>query len=274
MTTLELSPRRIVRALAACVGVLTVLSYSIRYYEIRYGDRAGELNRLFWVDAEANIPTFFSALVLVFGAVLVGRMALAERRSGGAFARHWTGLALIMLFLAVDESTALHEMLIEPVRDALGTSGYLRFAWVIPGSIAVAVFVLAYVRFLRSIPRETAVRMVVAGAVFVAGALGLEMVGGQFKTVYGEISRKYITVASAEELCEMLGALLFVRAMLRHLERLAPRTEIRIGSGAGGAGSAGSAEPGGRGERRDHSIRTGRVSGSAPGVDLVASSNA
>jgi hypothetical protein len=47
--------------------------------------------------------------------------------------------------------------------------------WVIPYGIASAVLALLYFRFVWQLPRVTRARFIVAGLLFVGGALGFEM---------------------------------------------------------------------------------------------------
>ena len=44
----------------------------------------------------------------------------------------WTRLALVFVYLSLDEALSFHERLNRPVRDLLDTSGALYYAWVIP----------------------------------------------------------------------------------------------------------------------------------------------
>lgn len=63
------------------------------------------------------------------------------------------------------------------MRTLLGTGGVFYFAWVIPGAAFVCLFALAYLGFLLAMPRPIAMTMVLAGIIYVSGAIGAEMVG-------------------------------------------------------------------------------------------------
>jgi hypothetical protein len=66
----------------------------------------------------------------------------------------WIILSIIFLFLSVDNISSIHERLATPTRYLLGTSGFLYYAWVIPYSMALCVFVPLYSKFLLSLPKK------------------------------------------------------------------------------------------------------------------------
>ena len=72
--------------------------------------------------------------------------------------------------------------------------------------------------FLRRLPRATRDSFLIAGAVFVGGAMGVEALGRRSildadLAAHG-VQRLMVTL---EELLENLGVVLFVAAVLRHL---------------------------------------------------------
>ena len=85
----------------------------------------------------------------------------------------------------------IHERLRVPVRNSLGVSGLLYNAWVIPYGIALVVFVIAYLRFLMSLPKKIMILFIVSGATFVAGAIGFESLSGRQNELYGRNTFNY-----------------------------------------------------------------------------------
>lgn len=98
---------------------------------------------LFRFSNEANVPTLYSSFALLFSSILLTIIAIAHRKNGSAYL-WWLGLAMIFLFLSIDEIASIHELLGKPVRESLGTSGLLFYAWLIPYGIALIVFVVTY----------------------------------------------------------------------------------------------------------------------------------
>jgi predicted permease len=122
-----------------------------------------------------------------------------------------------MLFLAIDEASSIHEQLTVVTREALGTSGYLFFAWVIPYGVATLLLILLFAKFLFDLPVRTRSLFVLAGAIYVTGALGFEMLGGRYVTSPGATEVVYSVIYTMEELFEMTGIALFIYAILHYM---------------------------------------------------------
>ena len=182
----------------------------------------------FDVNSERNVPTAWSALLLLACAVTAA--LLAVRGSG------WLLVAVTCGFLALDESFELHERL-----GGLGASvadDRLHFAWVVPGAALACVVGLLLLQRLRTQPLEVRRRLVVAGAVYLTGALVLEALSGQVLRGYGAGGKAYTLVTSAEEGLEMAGASLLLAALLLQLRHAKPgRNSSRTGRTATSASS-------------------------------------
>jgi len=226
--TLSLSVRssvRVLQVLLTAILVLTVLSLIGSYakWELGHPRLLGFVPE-FQLDAERNIPTYFSGLLLLGGAGLLFLVARLVGEQQGRFRRHWTALGGIFVYLSVDEITSLHERLIEPGRaflEGAGASGYVGgvfyFAWVVPAIALLLIFALSYVRFFWHLPRRWQGLFAVAGIIYVGGALGLELVGGWYFVQAGGGSLFTSLLATLEEVMEMSGMALFVYALLEYL---------------------------------------------------------
>jgi hypothetical protein len=174
------------------------------------------------VDFERSIPTFFQTAVLLACAATLWTVADDVRRCGGRDRRHWQVLAAAFLFLAADESLALHERATEPVRETLGLGGVFHLAWIVVAVPLVALFAASFLPFLRRLPRRTSAAIVASGALYLAGTVGMEMVGGVLFESGGPDTVAFSVATTAEELLEMLGMLLFLATVAdfrqRHLE--------------------------------------------------------
>lgn len=103
-------------------------------------------------------------------------------------------------------------------------SGFFFFFWVVPGAVFVLIVLLAYLRFLANLPKKTRRLFLVAGTLFVVGALGIEMLYGQLVSFYGSedsLSGNVKAVAAIltaiEELLEMSGIVVFVYTLLSYV---------------------------------------------------------
>jgi len=184
----------------------------------------------FYFDHENNLPTFFSTLILLLAASLLGLIGAAKRSAGDRFARQWQWMALIFLGLAIDEAASLHELLIQPLRTGFQLTGALWYGWVIAGGPFAAGFAIAYLRFLRHLPRITQRLFVAAGTLYVGGAVGLEMLGAHL-FLAGEPAQDlapYMLAMTLEESFEMAGILLFNHALLEYLRQCCPAVSLEL----------------------------------------------
>ena len=159
----------------------------------------------FDLDAENNVPTWFSTICLFLCGIALAAIALTEWRGKGPLRVYWFGLAGTFVLLSLDEAASFHELLVAPVRMALHPEGFLYFAWVIPGSFFVLGFVLVYWRFF-----------LLAGFVYCSGALGMEMIDGRYVSLHGR-DFNYSLMVIVEESLEMAGEILFLRSLLAYL---------------------------------------------------------
>lgn len=208
--------------LSVAFGVLTVLFYQLQASLDL--DTLDPYRFLFLLDAgqEGTIATFYSVFLWRFCSLLLMLIAIGNHLAGKPDVRRWAALSSIFVYLSADEAASLHEQLIGISRAAvarlnLDSSGLLYHAWVVPVGLAVAVLFVAYIPFLRRLPRETAFWMLFSGALFVGGSLGLEMVGGTIVTFAKENDALRLSVETLEELLEMLALSFFAFTLAQHL---------------------------------------------------------
>lgn len=141
-------------------------------------------------------------------------------------------LAIGFLVMGVDEAWEYHEMLTEPMQNALnvgeGKTQFLLYAWVVPAIILVFILGLVFIKFLIGLPKRTRNGFILAGAIYVSGAVGMEMVGGYYKVEYGPQSLAYFAAVTIEETFEMVGVVLFIREILRYLATITQKIEISL----------------------------------------------
>ena len=167
------------------------------------------------MDRELNLPTLFSSALLLISALLMQRLG---QSSNPATARDWRLLSKIFIFLALDEALQIHEILIIPglrhqVHPALAST------WVVPYAALALLLLWRFRRFLGAIPRATASRLLRSGAVYVGGAIGMEMIGSF--AVRSSLIRLhspwYGAITGLEEALELLGIILLIDALMREL---------------------------------------------------------
>ncbi len=201
-------------AMAGIATVITTISGVLSLFEpdvyilniIRY---------FFDVDRECNIPAWFSAgLWLVLGLTVFLVMLHTRRYRIG-----WSIFALVAFVASIDEYARLHERLErfgKKMAAFLQVDGFLHWGWVIPGMIIVIAVAAVLIPLVIRLPHSVRNGILLAGFLFVLGAVGFETIGG--------LSRKhdmpilYIVTQHIEEWLEMVGVTLAVSSVLGMIE--------------------------------------------------------
>jgi hypothetical protein len=126
---------------------------------------------------ERSFGTWVGSSLHLLCAVLAAAGALLARRDGTRWTANWWLLAAAFLAMSADETASAHDRLVVPLQERFDTSGVLLYPWVVAGLVLGSGFLLVQLGFLRSLGR-TGTRLFLAGGVFAAGAVGLEMVEG------------------------------------------------------------------------------------------------
>lgn len=217
--TINLSPKRAFRVIVTIISFLISAGLVGRLSQQYLPDffLREAFASAFNLDGELNIPAVYSALALLFCSIILSFITYIKKNRHDSYTLHWGGLSLLFAFLSFDEVASLHESMAEPVRTALGTGGFLYFAWVIPAGIGVLIFLLVFLKFIINLNANTRNLFLIAGATFIAGAIGCELVGGYIVSMYTKESIFYVFEVALEELLEQLGIAIFIYGLLSHI---------------------------------------------------------
>ncbi|OLY93416.1 hypothetical protein SAMN05444008_107236 [Cnuella takakiae] len=197
---------------------LHLLAYFI-FFRFPQLSTASLLTQRFGLDRDGNIPTLFATLLLLFSAVLLYFIAQQTRQQQGKTYGQWLLLSLIFVFLGIDEATQIHEFtssLIKSVNHG-PIPGLFRHAWIIPYLVLTVAVGLYYFRFVLALPRRTRNLFILAGAIYVGSAMGLEMLEGLEATINGKSSLLILKMQTVEEMLEMNAIILFNYALMQYL---------------------------------------------------------
>lgn len=201
------------RLLLTAVGVVAGLGLGIELVHAQVCTPAlDDLLDLLSLSQEANVPTWWSSSLLLACAVAAG--VVAARRPPLRW--HWWGMTAVAGWMSLDEATELHEHLAGLVDTSFDSSGLLYFNWVLPATIIVLALALAYVPFVRALAVPTRTRLVVAAAVYITGALVMELPLGAWTDHHGTEGLGYALIDWVEETMEMVGSTLALVALVRH----------------------------------------------------------
>ena len=191
------------------------------------------LVQLFNVDLERNIPTFFTVLLAAFGAMLLVVIGFASKGQAKNDSRYWFALAAGFVFLGYDEAFQVHEKMIAPMRQLMGSGnhGFFHFGWVVPGIAGVCVLTLFFLKFLLRLPVATRNWLVLAACLYVGGCLGMELIDGKYAATYGQ-DLMYNILVTIEEGLEMSGLAALVYTLLGHIAAASAKVEFQIHASA------------------------------------------
>jgi hypothetical protein len=230
-------PRAIVRvncgvvlgALLAIAATLSLLHLGSRAI-VRSGSVADDpwlthiVLRLFDANEETTLHSMWSICLLAAVAAIAVVIGLARRNVGDRSWRWWIAAGAIAATLSLDESVALHESLGEAARVALGPSiaaGPVFYVWVVPAAISVVLCLVVFSPFIVRLPRGIMLEAGAGVALYVVGAIGLQMVyavlSGVLNPARPDEAVVLDTIIGVEEFLEVLGASLVLHALLRHL---------------------------------------------------------
>lgn len=229
---LALSTRGALRLLLLVMGFLVALSTGLSIIAISTG-RLGVVRGALFVDDEASLPTWFSQTNLALLAAALAAVGLILRRRpaepgstspdiGRPLA--WFVLATVALYLSIDEGAQLHERVNWVFDGTTAPTGALTWWWVIPFGLLVLAVAAAFSRFWWRLPVPTRNGLAIAAGLYVAGAIGMEMVGSEIINggdgtgrFGGGTGYAYLAATTVEESLEMLGVIIAIYTVLELL---------------------------------------------------------
>lgn len=224
MTTplsIELNTLKTVRLLFVLACVLASLHVAVML--LWYGDHLPFDDwwqiALFDLDEEESFGTWFSAVILL----IAGQLSLYEAYRGKHASQRWwlcwLCLGLGFHLLSVDEVAGMHEYLNTAVEDTPWTT----FAAVLLGFVA-----LFFLPFLWALPLRTRVLFIVAGLIYVGGAVGVERGTDWYQDNDLLDTLEYNLWTVVEEFMEMSGIILYIYALLDYVERSGRKLALRL----------------------------------------------
>ena len=203
------------------LGAITIFLLAVQLIEILLVFLIGPKNefvllidKLFFLDAEMNIPTLFSTCLFLINAILFWVVWKAKHAAGEP-QRVWLFLAGLFVFLAIDEFVEVHEIFNDPFRQAFDASGYFYYPFIIPYGIAVVVLALFMIPVWWRMEKMIRFFLALSAVVYVAGAIGMEMIGGnRFEMLWMRRDLGYVFIATFEETLEMAGLIILTYVLL------------------------------------------------------------
>jgi hypothetical protein len=214
----SISISKFVGVLWIIVGSMLGIHVLLNLIHYQVHDLPWLARQIFDVDEEDSFPTWYSASALLLTSLILWINARAHRNLGSSLRWHWYGLSIGFLVLSVDEIAGMHETL----------NSLIDVSWAIPGGVLALFIGGVYLRFLSKIDRKTAIQFVLGGALFIGGAVGVEL-GTEPYLENDELNTlAYNLWTAVEEGMEMGGGLIFLKALLLSMRRGGSSTVIQI----------------------------------------------
>jgi hypothetical protein len=215
---IQFKPAKLSGVLAIIVGLLALAHVGgwVSTYVYGHASLLGWV-RMFNLDEEANAPTYYSSFLLLSCSSLLFLIGVLSARCGDRYHLCWKGLGTIFLFLSIDETAQIHEILLAPVEQYLPSLNILPSLWVLPYGAAALVALAIFVPILVRVPAKVRWAMVLAGFIYVGGAAGVDQIAGIYLTTGHQKDSVFGLVTLVEESMEMLGLVVFVYALTSYI---------------------------------------------------------
>lgn len=171
---------------------------------------------------ENNITALVSTLLMMVCALM---LAFSGAVAAPPLKRlPWFLLACVFVFLGIDEATMIHEYASAPVRALIGEDRVPHLAWVLPYGAAMLLLGAVLLPWFLKLDRQVQIRFVLAGGLFVLGAIGFELAESQVvqailanhpDTDLAELQHPTVDLLILfEESLEMIGLSLFLHTLV------------------------------------------------------------
>ncbi|KCZ49455.1 hypothetical protein [Hyphomonas pacifica] len=197
----------------------------------------GGMANMFHLNEEHNVPTLIAVFLLMTCAAALAYTAStlpAKSRDRAG----WLVMALVFAFMAFDESVQIHELTSQPINDMFNAEILQPFGWVLPYGFALIVLGLVLAPWFFRLDRASQIRFIIAGTIFVGGALGIEIIeGAHYRSLGEELNPELYTKVNQtlahdllwtlQESMEYIGAGYFLYAIIKRLGGIQMAPAIR-----------------------------------------------
>lgn len=209
------------KILLCVIAILFIFNFIVQYLKVSLGsDYLFGFSNFFNLDREANLPAWFSSLILFISSLLLWIISSYKYIK---FKKHWAFLSMVFLFLSLDEAALIHEKIgaitVNNINDDLSIYWHGVYTYI----VFLILLGVPYTKFLMSLPVYYKKLFIFSGALFCMGALGLEFIGDLVAVEYETLIRDrntyyYVLAYTVEEMMEMLGVSFFIYGLLKYMK--------------------------------------------------------
>ena len=189
----------------------------------------------FNLDNEANIPTLYAGLMILFSSILLMILSSVSKLKKDKF--YFNCLSFVFIYLSLDELISFHEKLRMPfinnfIKENWDIqSNFLIPIWVIPYAFITLFVVIFFLKLIVNLPKNIRNLIYFSGFIYIAGELFLEIVSISVVKNFVQHSLKeflYNVFISIEETLAMLGIVLFNFSLLKLLQMKVKYLKVKI----------------------------------------------
>ncbi len=211
----------------------TLANFAIYHVVADSTGNFADVLRRFDLGHEPSIPNYYSAVAILIAAGLLGVIGYLDDLKGVKGAKNWYLLAVVCFALSIDEAVQFHEMIDSLIGLFVQSSGVLFLPWVVVGAAFAFLVAIRFIPFIASRSKRTLKIFMVAGFVFLVGALGMEMVAS---LIFAQAGSEELGVATlshtisqcCEEFLEMIGIVIFLYGLTDYLATNYSSIEIHL----------------------------------------------
>lgn len=229
--SIVIKPDLVLQILVQTLAVLIPLGLLGGYLRISgYYDDWWWYIHVFDMEYESSFATLLTVICMLLCVLTLIANGESSRDDKPVWIRwSWHLLALVFCYLAFDEAFRVHEYAILHWQFNYDFLDFLYYPWVLPYLIFAATVAIIYIPFLLKIPRNIAVRMVIAGACYVGGAAGVEIIQAlEDRASQSTETIPYMLYYTVEESMELMGIFLFLHALLLSLHQRGQKYKVRF----------------------------------------------
>ena len=215
---IRVSPLRVALFLAAIAVLLLIAHLAAEAVEKAFGESLPDRATAIWsLDEENNIPTWYASMLLALVGLALAFVGLMKYQERDRHYWQWFAIALIPLFLSLDDMAQLHEALSDPLSEEYGFGGLLRWAWIVVAAPVVAVLTVLFLPFLFRLPRRTALLLLAGAGITFSGGVVLEMFEGWSFDSSGGGGAIFFSLVTVQETMELIGSIIALYAVIDYV---------------------------------------------------------
>lgn len=229
--TIQLNPKMIKTILGITLTVLVLLGLIGQYLRFfTQFDEAWGLIPLVYMARSLSIPTIFQVLLLFLAAALLALIAIVKHNQNDEFRRHWQAMAIMFMFLSLNEASGVYRLVFTPVRNMLRSifPTVTIYNWSLALYLIAAGLLIFYRKFFLSLPRQFKILFLITAALYITGFTGHKLINGIYLDYYETSNFVYAVLRTTAKSLEIACVISLNYTLLTYLEKNFPKVSLNI----------------------------------------------